>query len=98
MKIKKYVLSRKAQIHLLEIRDYTIENFGVSQWNKYKQILTKGFETTVDNPKIGKDCEDVQPNALRYKVGYHNIYYSIKESEILIIALLTDHQMPENHL
>ena len=98
MTTKNYILSKKAQIHLNQIKEYTVEKFGSSQWNKYKKILIQGFETIATHSDIGIHCDDILPNANRYKAGYHNVYFTIKEKEILIVAILSDYQLPENHL
>jgi len=98
MQKKKYKLSKLAQIHLRKIKRYTIGNFSEMQWRSYKDTLTAGFQLLADNPTVGKRCEEIYPGGLYYPVGKHTAYYTKEGGFILIVAVLGQSQLPQNHL
>lgn len=98
MQNKQYKLSRLAQEHLINIKKYTIKNYGDLQWSKYKSILLSGLQGLADNPGLGKKCDDIYPNGFYFPVGKHIAYYTKEADFILIVALLGQSQLPQKHL
>lgn len=98
MKKKLYKLSRLAQGHLLKIKNYTVENFSVTQWTKYKAALLTAFQTLADNPGFGKSCDEIYHNGFYFHVGKHTAYYTKEDGFILIVAVLRQSQLPQKHL
>ncbi|MFC3854063.1 type II toxin-antitoxin system RelE/ParE family toxin [Salinispirillum marinum] len=98
MQNKQYKLSRLAQAHLLQIKSYTVENFGEPQWHKYKATLLLGFQTLADNPDLGRRCDDVFHNGFYFPIGKHMAYYTKETDFILIVAVLGQSQLPQKHL
>lgn len=98
MQDKQYKLSQLAQEHLLNIKTYTIKNYGDLQWSKYKSILLSGLQGLANNPGLGKKCDDIYPNGFYFPVGKHMAYY-VKEADcILIVAVLGQAQLPQKHV
>lgn len=98
MQSKRYKLSNVAQAHLQSIKSYTIENFSEAQWQKYKQSLLTGLQMLADNPGLGRSCDDVYPNGFYFPVGKHTAYFIKQADFILIVAVLGQPQLPQNHL
>lgn len=98
MQSKRYKLSNVAQAHLQSIKSYTIENFSAVQWQKYKQNLLTGLQMLADNPGLGRSCDDVYPNGFYFPVGKHTAYFTKQADFILIVAVLGQPQLPQNHL
>jgi toxin ParE1/3/4 len=48
-------LSSRALADLEEIRLYTIENWGKTQWLSYYRQLVTAFERITERPELGKD-------------------------------------------
>lgn len=98
MNNKPYKLSRLAQEHLLKIKNYTVDNYSVSQWEKYKTTLLSGFQTLADHSSLGKSCDEVYQQGFFFPVGKHVAYYTKEKDFILIIAVLGQSQLPQKHL
>ena len=98
MQDKRYQLSRLAQQHLLQIKQYTVENYSEAQWQKYKSILLAGFQRLADNPGLARSCGDLYPNGFYFPVGKHRAYFTKETDFILIVAVLGQSQLPQKHL
>jgi len=53
--IRQLKLSTVAQQHLKSIKEYTVRNYSLDQWVRYKQSLLYGLELICDNPNIGME-------------------------------------------
>ncbi len=95
---RKYKLGSLAQTHLLKIKHYTVENYSELQWRKYKDTLLLGFQMLADNPDLGKSCDDIYPNGFYFPIGKHTAYFTKENNYILIVAVLSQSQLPQNHL
>ncbi|MBV2129996.1 type II toxin-antitoxin system RelE/ParE family toxin [Rheinheimera sp. SM2107] len=91
-------MSNLAQAHLLNIKNYTIENFSETQWQKYKTSLLAGLQMLADNPGLGRSCDDIYLNGFYFPVGKHIAYFTKERDFILIVAVLGQPQLPQNHL
>ncbi|MGN2616835.1 type II toxin-antitoxin system RelE/ParE family toxin [Aliivibrio fischeri] len=97
MQKSKYKLSTLAQAHLHKIKNYTVTNFSQMQWNNYKDILLNGFQMLADNPNVGKSCNDLYENGFYFPVGKHTAYFTKEDDFILVVAVLSQTQLPQNH-
>lgn len=52
--MSKFFLTRRTNIDLLEIEDYTLRNWGVDQTDIYIKDLYRRFAEIAKNPDIGK--------------------------------------------
>ena len=93
-----YKLSRLAQAHLLKIRKYTVENFSQGQWHKYKATLLLSLQGLAENSDLGLSCDDIYAKGFYFHVGKHTIYYTKESGFILVVAVLGQSQLPQNHL
>lgn len=98
MQKNKFKLSKLAQANLLKIKTYTINNFSDIQWRNYKDTLLTGFQMLADNPDVGRNCDEVFPNGFYFPVGKHTAYFTKEDGFILIVAVLSQSQLPQNHL
>ncbi|HIF9058285.1 TPA: type II toxin-antitoxin system RelE/ParE family toxin [Photobacterium damselae] len=94
----RYKLSQLAQSHLRKIKSYTTENFSELQWSNYKAILISGFQMLADNPDLGKHCADIYPNGFYFPIGKHTVFFTKEDDFILVVAVLGQTQLPQNHL
>lgn len=95
---KRYKLSKLAQAHLLKIKSYTVNNFSESQWLNYKETLLSGFQMLADNPGLGRGCDEIYPDGFYFPVGKHTAYFTKEDDFILVVAVLGQSQLPEQHL
>ncbi|AWB66191.1 type II toxin-antitoxin system RelE/ParE family toxin [Saccharobesus litoralis] len=98
MQKNKYKLSKLAQAHLRKIKSYTVSNLSETQWRSYKDTLLIGFQMLADNPALGRCCDDIYPNGFYFPVGKHIAYFTKEDGFILIVAVLGQTQLPQNHL
>ncbi|WP_026349307.1 type II toxin-antitoxin system RelE/ParE family toxin [Arsukibacterium perlucidum] len=98
MQNRRYKLSNLAQAHLLGIKSYTMENFSEAQWQKYKLSLLSGLQMLADNPGLGRSCDNIYLNGFYFPVGKHTAYFTKERDFILIVAVLGQPQLPQNHL
>lgn len=95
---KQYKLSSLAQSHLLNIKNYTVENFSQGQWRIYKEQPQLGFQMLSDNPDLGRCCDEIYPNGFYCPITKHTAYFTKEDNFILIVAVLSQTQLPQNHL
>ncbi len=98
MQQSKYKLSTHAQSHLRKVKSYTVENFSEAQWRNYKETLLSGLQMLADNPGLGRSCDDIYPNGFYFSIGKHTVYFTKEEHFILVVAVLNQLQLPQNHL
>ncbi|GAD88658.1 MULTISPECIES: type II toxin-antitoxin system RelE/ParE family toxin [Vibrio] len=98
MQKNKYKLSNLAQSHLRKVKNYTVENFSELQWISYKNTLLTGFQMLADNPSLGRSCDEIYPNGFYFPIGKHTAYFTKEDDFILVVAVLGQSQLPQNHL
>ncbi|MCF7484279.1 type II toxin-antitoxin system RelE/ParE family toxin [Vibrio sp. J1-1] len=98
MQTNKYKLSKLAQSHLRKIKSYTVTNFSESQWNRYRDNLLTAFQMLADNPAVGRSCDELYQSGFYFPVGKHTAYFTKEDGFILIVAVLSQSQLPQNHL
>ncbi|NOI67170.1 type II toxin-antitoxin system RelE/ParE family toxin [Vibrio sp. 99-8-1] len=98
MQTKKFKLSKLAQNHLRKIKSYTVTNFSELQWNSYRDSLLTSFQMLADNPAVGRSCDELYPYGFYFPVGKHTAYFTKEDGFILIVAVLGQSQLPQNHL
>ncbi|MFY2506896.1 type II toxin-antitoxin system RelE/ParE family toxin [Vibrio pectenicida] len=98
MQTNNYKLSKLAQSHLRKIKNYTATNFSESQWSRYRDNLLTASQMLADNPAVGKNCNELYPNGFYFHIGKHTAYFTKEDGFILIVALLSQSQLPQNHL
>lgn len=90
-------LSRAAEADLAEIRDYTIERFGIEQAVIYIDGLERAFRRIMDYPKSGEPA-DLHPDVRSVSTGDHRAYYRVGKDEILIVRILHKSMNAERRL
>ncbi len=98
MQTSKYKLSKLAQGHLRKIKSYTVTNFSELQWNSYRNNLLTAFQMLADNPAVGRSCDELYPSGFYFPIGKHTAYFTKEDDYILIVAVLSQSQLPPNHL
>ncbi|WP_415905838.1 type II toxin-antitoxin system RelE/ParE family toxin [Neptuniibacter sp. QD48_55] len=98
MQKNQYKLSNLAQSHLRKVKNYTVENFSELQWLNYKDTLLSGFQMLADNPGLGRSCDEIYPNGFYFPIGKHTAYFTKEDDCILVVAVLAQSQLPQNHL
>ncbi len=95
-----YKISKLAEIDLENIWIYTCENWSEVQAIRYYNLIMDEIEYLAENPKSGKDYNDLRKGYFCTKVKSHFIFYKInlKELRIEIIRILHQQMDIELHL
>ncbi|MBB4804766.1 toxin ParE1/3/4 [Chryseobacterium defluvii] len=86
----KYKISKEALHDLEKIWLYTFEVWSKEQADHYFDLIMDEIEYLSDNPKSGKDYNEIRKGYFRSRVKFHFIFYKInfKNEEIEIIRVL----------
>jgi toxin ParE1/3/4 len=93
-----YRLTLDAQSDLVDIRRYTLRQWGVVQSQKYIAELKQTIRLLADTPTLGKPRPDVAPEALSFPCVSHVIYYLLHREQIIVFGVLHKRMVPSNHL
>ena len=85
----KFSFTNRALDDLIEIWDYTVENWSENQAEKYYNLIVASCIDLANNPQLGKSYNIVSQNLLGYKCGEHIIFFQeIVKNEIEIARVL----------
>lgn len=83
-----YRLSQKAEQDLLDIRKYTIKNYGKKQAKNYLKKIKEKLEFISNNPEAGILREETVINYSSINVEKHVIFYKKTKGFIAIARIL----------
>ncbi|HDL7653946.1 TPA: type II toxin-antitoxin system RelE/ParE family toxin [Yersinia enterocolitica] len=93
-----YRLTPEARTDLIEIRRYTVKQWGIAQSQKYISELRRTVELLAITPSIGKYRPDVALEVLSFPHASHVIYYMLHDQQVIVFGILHKHMVPLNHL
>ena len=95
-----YKISKQAEIDLENIWLYTFEEWSIEQADYYFDLIMNEIEYISENPKSGKDYNEIRKGYFRSRVKSHFIFYRInfKEENIEIIRILHQQMDVESHI
>ena len=83
-----YSLTPQAKADLEGIWNYTVDNWGIDQADKYIRQLYNQFELLADNPDLGKKRDEVKAGYRSFPEGNHVIFYMLlPDKRIAIIGI-----------
>lgn len=93
-----YRLTPDAQSDLIDIRRYTVEQWGKAQSQKYLSELRQTIRLLAETPLLGKSRLDIGEGVLSFPHVSHVIYYMVHKRQLLVFGVLHKHMVPVNHL
>jgi len=96
--VPNYRLTPDAQSDLIEIRRYTVEQWGEAQSKKYLSELRQTIRLLAETPSPGKPRPEVGINVLSFPHVSHVIYYVVHEQQLVVFGVLHKRMVPVNHL
>jgi toxin ParE1/3/4 len=93
-----YRLTSDAKSDLIEIRQYTVEQWGKAQSKRYLSELRQTIRLLAETPSRGKSRLDVGEDVLSFPHVSHVIYYLIHERQLVVFGILHKRMVPVNHL
>ena len=94
----KFLLSPEALESLEQIRDYTMENYGLQQKKAYLKMLRGRMRLAAKTPENGKERSDIKEGYYSIQAEKHHIYYRIRDTHIEIIDVLHKSMEPGLHI
>ena len=88
MSRKIYILSEIADKDLEDIFDYTFDEFGFDQAEKYLLEIEEIFQNLIANPQIGKKRDEIKQGLYSFPKDNHIIFYRILDNHIRIVRVL----------
>ena len=98
MRIRTYVISKKAVSDLEEIWLYTVEKWSTGQADRYYNLIFDDINYICKNSDAGKSMEHVRKGYRASKVKSHLIFYKISNDTIEIVRILHERMDIENRL
>jgi len=89
--------SRRARADIRGIWSYAIDYWGKGQAEIYLALIEQAVDAIVENPELGRPCDEVQRGCRKYLVGSHLLFYRIKGKTILVARVLHGRMNAERH-
>jgi len=96
--VPNYRLTPDAKADLIEIRRYTLEQWGADQSRKYLSDQRQTIRLLTETPSIGKSRPDAGANVLSFPHVSHVIYYVIHKNQLVVFGVLHKQMVPVKHL
>ncbi|MCF6300196.1 MAG: type II toxin-antitoxin system RelE/ParE family toxin [Proteobacteria bacterium] len=96
--MRELILAKQAQIHLKNIRTYTVQKWGIKQSVKYLQELQQTTLILLNNPLIGHRHDDLNNDVFSFLHGSHVIYYKFNNKQLSVLDVLHKSMLPKKHL
>lgn len=89
---------RRAQADLDDIRDYSVEQFGIARAIAYLDAIEAAFRRILSFPEIGVARQDLRPGLRTLSCQQHRIYYVVDGDRIRIMRVLHQRMDEGRHL
>lgn len=93
-----YHLTPDAQSDLIEIRRFTVMQWGLAQSKKYLLELRQTIRLLAETPSIGIHRPEVGERVFSFPHVSHVIYYIQQENQVVVFGVLHKRMVPLNHL
>lgn len=84
----KYKLTPTATGHLVDIWNYTAEQWGTAQAEKYLLGIESKLRQLSENPDLGRHRPEVRRGYYSFPVARHIVFYLKSEDHIQVIGIL----------
>jgi toxin ParE1/3/4 len=95
--LRRLVKRPLAETDLIDIWSYTFEKWGVTQADRYLNLLNAQILKMVTRPLLGKSRHYLRPGFRSVQIERHVIFYRFSEDEFEIVRVLHDSMEPEHH-
>ena len=93
-----FIFTDKAEKDLINIIDFTVEQWGAEKAHKYINGLEETAQIIADNPEIGINRESLLEGLSCFPYESHILYYYKQANQIAIIRVLHQNMEPKHHL
>lgn len=85
---RKIRLAQSAKRDLEAIWEYTVQEWGEEQAEKYIGLIEKGLSQLLDNPYLGKPRSDIKEGYRALQVEKHLVFYRLAEEDLNVIGVV----------
>ena len=96
--MRKIHVSELAESDLIDIWQYSFEEWGEIQADKYLDQLDSGIRKLAHNPELGMKRDYVRDGCRVLFIGSHAAYYTATPDTVHIIRVLHGSMDPDRHL
>jgi toxin ParE1/3/4 len=96
--MRKIRLHASAESDLIEIWEYSFEQWDDVQADKYLDELNAGINSLAANPELGVKRDYVREGYRALFINRHAIYYKLTPTSIDVVRVLHGQMDPERHL
>lgn len=96
--MKSFVLTPAAEIDLDDIWDYSVENWGERQAERYIRMIYETIIGLTDGTQLSHSAQKVRPDYRKVLVGSHVIFFKEDERVVDVIRILHQRMDPSSHL
>jgi len=93
-----YRLTPDARSDLIQIRRYTLAQWGSEQSKKYLSELRQVINLLSETPKMGTQRSELSAEVFSFPHSSHVIYYHYHEKQLVVFAVLHKRMVPMTHL
>ncbi|MGQ0675354.1 MAG: type II toxin-antitoxin system RelE/ParE family toxin [Rhodospirillales bacterium] len=93
-----YRLRALALEDIREIAQYTQQNWGIKQRDRYLDGLFRCFGNSAQTPALGMAREDIAPSLRSFRTGRHLVIYLPAEDGVQIVRVLHESMDVRRHL
>ena len=93
-----YRLTPDAQSDLIEIRRFTLNQWGSKQSTKYLSELHQIIRLLSETPKMGQQRPEIGLEVFSFPHSSHVIYYRCHDKQLVVFGVLHKNMVPTSHL
>ncbi|MGH7101901.1 MAG: type II toxin-antitoxin system RelE/ParE family toxin [Acetobacteraceae bacterium] len=88
-----YLLSPAAQADLGEIWDYSAQNWGAEQAERYVLAIRNACEALAAGRKRGRPIDEIRPGYRKLAVQLHFLFYRVTDTGLIDVVRILHRQM-----
>jgi len=92
--VKHASISLASEADIEQIAEYTINAWGRRQTDRYLDQLEGAFQILAEHPSIGRSCDSILADLMRFEVGKHVVFYQTEQGGIHVIRVLHQQMLP----
>jgi toxin ParE1/3/4 len=86
-----------AELDLLDLDEYTLDNWGAIQAERYTGAIERCCARLAENPYLGRACDQISQGLRRIEQGRYVIFYRQHENGIRVVRVLHQDMQANQH-
>jgi len=89
----KYKISSKAQSDLINIWEFTLDNWSVDQADQYYNLIIDKIRDLCNKPDLGRKYDQIRKDYWGINIKSHIVFYKINKEEIIEVIRILHQRM-----